>query len=83
MYDLTPLLLHSDQLHTSRSKTTRLALADLCPFSCRDTMQDLLFCYAKEHPEVSYRQGMHELLAPVLFVLHSEMRDVNNDPSLA
>lgn len=46
-------------------------------------MQDLLFCYAKEHPEVGYRQGMHELLAPVLFVLHSEMRDVNNDPTLS
>ncbi len=46
-------------------------------------MQDILFCYAKETPDLVYRQGMHELLAPVIFVLHAEMRDVDNDPSLA
>eukprot|EP00118_Oscarella_pearsei_P006783 m.31368 g.31368 ORF g.31368 m.31368 type:complete len:716 (+) comp31491_c0_seq4:2533-4680(+) len=40
------------------------------------TMQlDILFCYAKEHKELLYRQGMHELLAPILFVLDSDKRD--------
>jgi TBC1 domain family protein 5 len=41
----------------------------------QSSMLDLLFCYAKEHPDIGYRQGMHELLAPILFVLHAESRD--------
>ena len=46
-------------------------------------MLNILFCYAKEYPNVSYRQGMHELLAPILFVLHAEDRgDVSSDESL-
>ena len=46
-------------------------------------MLNILFCYAKEHPAVSYRQGMHELLAPILFVLYSEDRgDVTADDSI-
>jgi len=32
-------------------------------------LADILFCYAKEHPEVGYRQGMHEVLAHVLLAL--------------
>ena len=31
-----------------------------------------LFVYAKQHPEVGYRQGMHELLAPIYYVVHTE-----------
>ena len=46
-------------------------------------MEDLLFIYVREHSGMGYRQGMHELLAPILFVMHAEMRDVNDDPSLA
>ena len=46
-------------------------------------MLDILFCYAKEYPDIGYRQGMHELLAPILFVLHAESRDdIDTDPSL-
>ncbi|XP_041379562.1 TBC1 domain family member 5-like, partial [Gigantopelta aegis] len=41
----------------------------------QNSMLDILFCYAKEHPDLGYRQGMHELLAPLLFVLHAECRD--------
>ncbi|KAL8570149.1 hypothetical protein ACOMHN_030946 [Nucella lapillus] len=36
----------------------------------RNVMVDILFIFAKENPEVSYQQGMHELLAPIIFVLH-------------
>ncbi len=43
---------------------------------------DLLFCFSRENEELSYRQGMHEILAPIVFVLHAEMRDLN-DPTLA
>uniref|UniRef100_A0A1X7V6K5 Rab-GAP TBC domain-containing protein n=1 Tax=Amphimedon queenslandica TaxID=400682 RepID=A0A1X7V6K5_AMPQE len=50
----------------------------------QNSMLDILFCYAKEEPDISYRQGMHELLAPILFILHAESRDdVQNDDSLS
>ena len=46
-------------------------------------MLDILFFYAKEHPDLTYRQGMHELLAPILFVLHAESReDITHAQSL-
>lgn len=48
----------------------------------QETMLDLLFIYSKEKPELCYRQGMHELLAPIIFVLHAEERD-HDDITLA
>uniref|UniRef100_A0A0P4WL95 Rab-GAP TBC domain-containing protein n=1 Tax=Scylla olivacea TaxID=85551 RepID=A0A0P4WL95_SCYOL len=38
----------------------------------RDLMVTVLFCYARQHPQVGYRQGMHEVLAPLIFVLHCD-----------
>lgn len=38
----------------------------------RDMMVNILFCYAREFPHVLYKQGMHEILAPLIFVLHSD-----------
>ncbi|RUS75946.1 hypothetical protein EGW08_016292 [Elysia chlorotica] len=38
----------------------------------RNLMVNILFIFAKENPELSYRQGMHELLAPLIFVLHCD-----------
>ncbi|XP_050053217.1 TBC1 domain family member 5 [Aphis gossypii] len=38
----------------------------------RKIMIDILFCYSREHPDLCYRQGMHEILAPLLFVLHCD-----------
>lgn len=32
-------------------------------------LTDILFIYSKLNPDVGYRQGMHELLAPILWVL--------------
>jgi TBC1 domain family protein 5 len=32
-------------------------------------MINILFVYAKLNPDLGYRQGMHELLAPILWVL--------------
>lgn len=58
-------------------------------FYRRPTIQELmvnvLFCYAREHPTMCYRQGMHEILAPILFVMHCDqqtylhIRDVCGD----
>ncbi|XP_034231584.1 LOW QUALITY PROTEIN: TBC1 domain family member 5 [Thrips palmi] len=38
------------------------------------TMVNILFCYAREHAEICYRQGMHEVLAPLLYVMHSDQQ---------
>ncbi|KDR24084.1 TBC1 domain family member 5 isoform X2 [Zootermopsis nevadensis] len=38
----------------------------------QDAMVNILFCYARENPAMCYRQGMHEILAPLLFVLHCD-----------
>lgn len=35
----------------------------------RKAMLDILLIYAREEPHIGYKQGMHELLAPILYVL--------------
>ena len=44
-------------------------------FQTAETQNSLcraLFVYARDHPECGYRQGMHELLAPMYYVVHTE-----------
>lgn len=38
----------------------------------RTKLTDVLFCYARENEQLLYKQGMHELLAPIVFVLHCD-----------
>ncbi|XP_056375905.1 TBC1 domain family member 5 isoform X1 [Hyla sarda] len=38
----------------------------------RRLLTDVLFCYARENEHLLYKQGMHELLAPMLFILHCD-----------
>jgi hypothetical protein len=45
----------------------------------RQILLNVLLLWALLHKKTSYRQGMHELAGPILFVLEEEMRD----PSLA
>lgn len=40
----------------------------------QETMINILFCYAREFPSICYRQGMHEILAPLIFVLHCDLQ---------
>lgn len=40
------------------------------------TIQDVLFVFCKLNPDVGYRQGMHEILAPVLWVVETEAIDL-------
>lgn len=52
----------------------------------QELMITILFCYAREHPDICYRQGMHEILAPILFVMHCDqqtvlhIQDISTDP---
>jgi hypothetical protein len=44
----------------------------------QNQMTDVLFIYCKLNDDVSYRQGMHELLAPIFLVLNSENLDIGD-----
>ncbi|KAF2200114.1 RabGAP/TBC [Delitschia confertaspora ATCC 74209] len=41
----------------------------------QDMMLDVLFIFCKLHPKIGYRQGMHEILAPILWVVEREAVD--------
>lgn len=38
----------------------------------QEMMTTILFVYAKQHPEVAYKQGMHEICAVPLYLAHRE-----------
>ncbi|KAJ3104106.1 hypothetical protein HDU97_009555 [Phlyctochytrium planicorne] len=38
----------------------------------QDVLTNILFVWSKLNPDVSYRQGMHEILAPVLYVVDKD-----------
>lgn len=40
--------------------------------SIQEIMLNVLFCFAREHPTICYRQGMHEVLAPLIFVIYAD-----------
>ncbi|XP_015777527.1 PREDICTED: TBC1 domain family member 5-like [Acropora digitifera] len=40
----------------------------------KEMMLNILFCHAKKNEALSYKQGMHELLAPIVYVLHEDAR---------
>ncbi|KAA3470903.1 Ypt/Rab-GAP domain of gyp1p superfamily protein isoform 1 [Gossypium australe] len=40
---------------------------------CQGMLRRILLLWCLRHPEYGYRQGMHELLAPLLYVLHVDV----------
>ncbi|KAG0479935.1 hypothetical protein HPP92_010553 [Vanilla planifolia] len=55
---------------------TRLYLEDESYFqtpACLAMLRRILILWCLRHPECGYRQGMHELLAPLLYVLHIDL----------
>ncbi|KAK7281167.1 hypothetical protein RIF29_08908 [Crotalaria pallida] len=40
---------------------------------CQGTLRRILLLWCLRHPECGYRQGMHELLAPLLYVLQVDL----------
>ena len=44
-------------------------------------MLNSLFVWSKMHPDTSYRQGMHELLAPIIFLFFEEKPPQAPDPA--
>ncbi|KAF2744855.1 RabGAP/TBC [Sporormia fimetaria CBS 119925] len=43
----------------------------------QNMMLDILFVWCKMHPDVGYRQGMHEILAPILWVMERDAVQLN------
>ncbi|KAJ2524937.1 hypothetical protein GGI11_000446 [Coemansia sp. RSA 2049] len=46
----------------------------------RRLMGDILFVYARMHSALRYRQGMHELLGPLLMLVDADSVDAQADP---
>ncbi|KAE8711265.1 Ypt/Rab-GAP domain of gyp1p superfamily protein isoform 3 [Hibiscus syriacus] len=44
---------------------------------CQGMLRRILLLWCLRHPECSYRQGMHELLAPLLYVLHIDVEHLS------
>lgn len=42
--------------------------------ACQGILRRILLLWCLRHPEYGYRQGMHELLAPLLYVLHVDVQ---------
>ncbi|XP_023546179.1 TBC1 domain family member 5-like isoform X1 [Cucurbita pepo subsp. pepo] len=40
---------------------------------CQGLLRRILLLWCLQHPQFGYRQGMHELLAPLLYVLHVDV----------
>ncbi|KAE8676629.1 Ypt/Rab-GAP domain of gyp1p superfamily protein isoform 3 [Hibiscus syriacus] len=44
---------------------------------CQGMLRRILLLWCLRHPECSYRQGMHELLAPLMYVLHIDIESLS------
>jgi TBC1 domain family protein 5 len=47
----------------------------------QNMLLDILFVYCKLNPDVGYRQGMHELLAPILWVVERDAVERKDTPA--
>ncbi|CAJ1958630.1 unnamed protein product [Cylindrotheca closterium] len=43
-------------------------------------LREVLYIYAREHPQIGYRQGMHEVASYILFVLELEKKTYPDHP---
>ncbi|XP_057778845.1 uncharacterized protein LOC130997525 [Salvia miltiorrhiza] len=44
---------------------------------CQGILRRILLLWCLRHPEYGYRQGMHEILAPLLYVLHVDVEHLS------
>ncbi|XP_010913746.2 uncharacterized protein [Elaeis guineensis] len=45
--------------------------------ACQLMLRQILLLWCLKHPEYGYRKGMHELLAPLLYVLHVDLQHLS------
>uniref|UniRef100_A0A093UT98 TBC1 domain family member 5 n=1 Tax=Talaromyces marneffei PM1 TaxID=1077442 RepID=A0A093UT98_TALMA len=68
-------LRHDEATRAEIFQDVERCLQDNCFFrepSTKSMMLDILFVYSKLNPDLGYRQGMHELLAPILWVVERD-----------
>ena len=74
---------HSDQeLREQIRRDVSRAFQELDYFHQEETLQtleDILFLFCRTHPKYGYPQGLHEIAAFTLYVLHEEMTADSND----
>ncbi|KAL4741306.1 rab-GTPase-TBC domain-containing protein [Aspergillus similis] len=71
-------LRHDEQLRAEISQDVDRCLQENHFFhdpATKAKMVDILFIYSKLNPDLGYRQGMHELLAPILWVVDRDAID--------
>ncbi|PLB45679.1 Ypt/Rab-specific GTPase-activating protein [Aspergillus steynii IBT 23096] len=51
--------------------------------STKEKMIDVLFIYSKLNPDLGYRQGMHELLAPILWVVDKDAIETKSSEGIS
>ncbi|KAF7492231.1 hypothetical protein SSS_08460 [Sarcoptes scabiei] len=64
-----------DELQTRIRQDVIRAFPDINFFQSshiQEIMINILFNFARENPQIEYKQGMHEILAPIIFVIHSD-----------
>ncbi|CAL5870112.1 uncharacterized protein PFLUO_LOCUS4347 [Penicillium psychrofluorescens] len=74
-----------EQLRAEIAQDVDRCLQENFFFQERDTklkLTDILFIYSKLNPDVGYRQGMHELLAPILWVVDRDSITNEDDDSM-
>ncbi|KAF3972020.1 hypothetical protein CMV_004442 [Castanea mollissima] len=49
---------------------------------CQGMLRRILLLWCLRHPEYGYRQGMHELLAPLLYVLQVDVEHLSQSPDI-
>ncbi|KAK8885963.1 hypothetical protein M9Y10_041422 [Tritrichomonas musculus] len=74
---------HSDQeLREQIRRDVCRAFQELDYFHQEETLQtleDIIFLFCRTHPKYGYPQGLHEIAAFTLYVLHEEMTSDSND----
>lgn len=45
--------------------------------ACQSMLRQILLLWCLDHPKYGYRKGMHELLAPLLYVLHVDLQHLS------
>lgn len=68
-------LRHDEATRAEIYQDVERCLQDNCFFrepSTKSMMLDILFVYSKLNPDLGYRQGMHELLAPIIWVVERD-----------
>lgn len=68
--------LDDEELKDIITKDVERTFPDLEFFRASDTQESLfniLYVYAKNHPDIAYKQGMHELAGTMLWVVHQDL----------